>query len=297
MGAVSKTVMLQSKALTPATCPKLVMPSQWENLFKNAGTWNGCFTRFTATGTRVSDTPSCLTLEQVEPKRCRFQLTRYPEGQEPQSMESNFTSLARSGMFFAEGSFSKGSMQRSPVSQFGTEFGLTLPDARLRLVQIFQPGGDLDYVVVIRETREGAVEVERPVLDLEQLVGTWRGQAIHYFNDWTTSDPIPTELKLTRSLSHTIQQEWQLGTEGSRSQLSASNNSRWLFEQGGINYQLLCLPGGGASLCPQSVRSRTAFHCELSWLVDPQTRLRVIRWYKADGAWDYSTWVREEKVA
>ncbi|NEO87781.1 MAG: DUF3598 family protein [Spirulina sp. SIO3F2] len=270
------------------------MASQWENLFQNAGTWNGVFTRLEPDGTVVSNTPSCLQLERTAANQCRFQLTRYPEGQPPQNHQTDFASLARTALFFNDGSFSKGSMQWSPVSEFGAEFGLTLPNARLRLVQMFKSGGDLSYLVLIPETREGEAEVVRPPLSVEQLMGTWRGEAIAYFTDWTQSDPMPTEYTIAPSSTGPITQTWRLGDESGQTQIQQQGD-RLCFEESGISYQLLLLPKGGSSLCPQTIRHRVAFRCELAWLIDPQTRLRVIRHYGADGGWQHSTWVKETK--
>ncbi|MEM8639181.1 MAG: DUF3598 family protein [Cyanobacteria bacterium P01_G01_bin.54] len=272
------------------------MASQWENLFKNAGIWNGVFLRLQPDGTVVSQTPSRLSLERTAENRCNFQLIRYPEGQPPQEHHTDFQSLARHALFFADGSFSKGSMQWGPISEFGTEFGLTQPEARLRLVQMFKPGGALDYLVLIPETREGTAEVVRPPLTVEQLAGTWRGEAIDYFQDWTTSEPIATEVTVTPQSAKEI--SYGLKSDGfSRQAQARLEGSRLVFEQGELTYQLLLLPDGGSALCPQTIAPRTAFVCELGWLVEPTLRLRLIRHYKADGSWSHSTWIREEKVA
>ncbi|MGB0564034.1 MAG: DUF3598 family protein [Spirulinaceae cyanobacterium] len=272
------------------------MSSQWENLFKNAGIWNGIFMRLQPDATVVSQTPSRLSLERTAENRCRFELIRYPEGQAPQAHQTEFASLARSGLFFADGSFSKGSMQWSPVSEFGTEFGLTLPEARLRLVQMFKPGGDLDYLVLIPETRVGAAEVIRPPLSIAQLAGTWRGEAIAYFQDWTTSAPVATEVTVTQRSPQQIDYSWQSGADKQQAQAELQG-SRLHFETENLTYQLLLLPNGGSALCPQTIPPRTAFVCELGWLIEPTVRLRIIRHYQADGAWSHSTWLREEKVA
>ena len=125
------------------------MPNLWDNLFKNAGVWQGSFTRLEVDGTETSHTPSRLTLEKMGEARARFEVVRYPDGKEPQRTTTEFASINRSSMFCVDGSFTKGSMQWTSFSEFGTEFGLTLPNPRLRLVQLFKPGGDLNYFVLI----------------------------------------------------------------------------------------------------------------------------------------------------
>ena len=269
------------------------MPSQWDNLFKNEGAWKGRFTKLTPDGTEVSDVPSYLTLERTSAASARFQVTRYPTDQPPQESKSEFASINQSSLFCEDGSFTKGSVQWSPLSRFGTEFGLTLPNSRLRLVQLFEPGGQLSDLVLIRETREGQPEVVRPQLSVDQLLGTWQGQAITYRTDWSVSQPMATELTVAQSSPNTIVQTWRAGPATGQSQAKV-DGSRLLFEQTG--YQLLFLPNGGSSLCPQTIQRQTAFRCELGWLIEPTVRLRLTREYQADGSWTQSTWIKEEKV-
>ncbi|NET49237.1 MAG: DUF3598 family protein [Merismopedia sp. SIO2A8] len=289
------------------------MANLWDNLFKNQGVWIGTFTHMAPDGTVVSHTPSRLTLEPTGDASARFQIIRFPEGKEPETREVEFASLTRASLFCKDGSFSKGSMQWSAWSTFGTEFSLTMPDARLRLVQMFEPGNALSYLVLIRETREGKTEVVRPALSIDQLVGRWQGNAIRYFTDWHVSEPMGTEVIVERSPTDTVTQTWRIGDEqgewtasltpqpsgpqGSNRQLDDSTGSRILFQDNGLPYQLLFLPNGGSSLCPQTIQPQTAFTCELGWLTTPTTRLRLIRHYNADGSWAYQTWIHEQKVA
>ncbi|MEM9265820.1 MAG: DUF3598 family protein [Cyanobacteria bacterium P01_F01_bin.13] len=269
------------------------MPNQWDNLFQNEGTWNGSFTKLALDGIEVSDVPSCLTLESTSATSARFQVTRYPTNQPPQETKTEFASINQSSLFCEDGSFTKGSAQWSPVSRFGTEFGLTLPNARLRLVQLFEPGGRLSELVLIRETRAGTVAVVRPPLSVDQLLGTWRGQAIIYRTDWSVSPPFETELTVSQKACNTILQTWRAGPANGQSQAKL-DGSRLIFEQTG--YQLLFLPNGGSSLCPQTIQRQRAFRCEIGWLIEPNIRLRLTREYGADGSWVQQTWIKEEKV-
>ncbi|MGD1854455.1 MAG: DUF3598 family protein [Leptolyngbyaceae cyanobacterium] len=270
------------------------MPNQWDNLFKNEGIWNGSFTKLTPDGTEVSDVPSCLTLERTSKASARFQVNRYPAGQPPQETKTEFASINQSSLFCEDGSFTKGSVQWSPISPFGTEFGLTLPNARLRLVQLFERGGQLSTLVLIREARDGTSGVACPPLSIDQLLGTWQGQAITYRPDWSVSSPMATELSISQPAAHTVMQKWQAGPATGQSQAKV-DGSRLIFEQTG--YQLLFLPNGGSSLCPQTIQRQTAFRCELGWLIGPDTRLRLTREYQADGSWAQQTWIKEKKIA
>ena len=270
------------------------MPNQWDNLFKNEGTWKGSFTSLTPDGTEVRDVPSCLTLERTGESSARFQVTRYPAGQPPQETKSEFASINQSSLFCEDGSFTKGSTQWSPFARFGTEFGLTLPKARFRLVQLFAPGGQLSDLVMIRETREGTTDSVRPKLSLDQLLGTWQGEAITYRTDWSVAQPLATELTVSQTSSNTVTQTWRAGPATGQSQAQLQG-ACLLFEQTG--YQLLFLPNGGSSLCPHHIQRQTAFRCEVGWLIEPTVRLRLTREYDANGSWTQQTWIKEEKVA
>ena len=87
------------------------MPNQWDNLFKNEGTWKGSFTKLTPDGIQVSNIPSCLTLECTSPTSARFQVIRYPTDQSPQETKTEFASINQSSLFCEDGAFTKGSMQ------------------------------------------------------------------------------------------------------------------------------------------------------------------------------------------
>lgn len=271
------------------------MPSQWENLFKNVGTWNGSFTRLTPDGTVVSNTPSCLTLEQTSEVSAQLNLTRYPEGKPPLVQNMAFTRLIPGLIFCEDGSFTQGSLQWGPRSQFGSEFGLTLPHARLRLVQMYEQGTDLSYLALIRETRAGEETFALPDLTLDQLLGTWRGEAVTYTTDGTTLAPYKTEIQIQRDGRDRVTQTLRYGDQTLQSSAQV-DGSRLLFEQGNIPYQLLLLPQGGSALCPQKIPTVSALVCEVGWLINPTTRLRLVRQYKPDGRWAGQTWIREQKI-
>ena len=129
---------------------------------------------------------------------------------------------------------------------------------------------------------------------MDQLLGTWRGQATVYRSDWSVSQPMATELTISQLSSDTILQTWRAGPATGESK-ARLDGLRLLFEQTG--YQLLWLPNGGSSLCPPTLQRQTAFRCEIGWLIEPNIRLRLTREYQADGSWAQQTWIKEEKVA
>ena len=268
----------------------------WEHLFKNEGVWNGNFTRLSPDGTIESNTPSRIILERTSDTSARFEIARYPQGRSPQEHKTEFANINRSSVFFEDGSFSKGSMQLSPMSEFGIELSVTQPSARQRLVQIFKPGGELDYLISIRETRNGAEESVRPPINIEDLIGVWSGIAIAYSPGWSIADPVETELKVEATQPERILYEWRVGTENGRVQAELKG-PQLLFEHNTQPYQLLLLDNGASSLCPLAIRRHASFQSELGWLLEPTKRMRVIRNYQSDGSWSGQLWIQEEKIA
>ena len=117
------------------------MASQWQNFLRNLGEWRGSFTRVNTAGELGQSTPSILSLESAEEDRLvRFRLRRFGFGGyagEPISdNREDYRSLGRQVVFFACGTFCKGTLQVAPGTPFGGEFGFIDGDRRHRLVQL-----------------------------------------------------------------------------------------------------------------------------------------------------------------
>ncbi|HEY9826024.1 MAG TPA: DUF3598 family protein, partial [Stenomitos sp.] len=67
------------------------------------------------------------------------------------------------------------------------------------------------------------------------------------------------------------------------------------FDAGLQPMQLLCLPGGASALGPTQIQPRTPFMLEAGWLVDPQHRMRLMRYYNERGEWVSTTLVTEHQ--
>ena len=75
---------------------------------------------------------------------------------------------------FSTGSFSRGTLYRSTWTKLYAEFGFLHHQRRHRLVLLWDGAGRLDRIVLIREFLAGSSALERPPLELDQLIGDWR---------------------------------------------------------------------------------------------------------------------------
>ncbi|MEB3318044.1 MAG: DUF3598 family protein [Cyanobacteriota bacterium] len=246
------------------------MASQWHNFLRNLGEWRGSFASLDPSGTLVSVSPSILTLESEEEGRLvRFGLRRWPadvavapsggpaaEGVEPtRDMRQDYRSLGRQVVFFASGTFCKGSPQVAPGTAFGGEFGFLAGDRRHRLVVLYSEAGLLDQLVLIREFRAGSTVREGPATTVDQLRGRWHGEAATISADWSEPELSPCQR--------------ELGAEP------------------GEGPQLL--PDGGFCRLPKSISHREPFTLEAGWLSAPGRMAILSRRYDGTGAWRSAT--------
>ena len=274
--------------------------SQWDRLLQNLGVWQGSFTRFSPVGELLEDMPTVVTLEGIDGNQTVRQTLEYFSAATQELTQRRvleYSTLNRSTLLFETGAFSQGSLQFSPVSEFGAEFGFICGDRRLRFVQLFHPKdgeSPLSGVTLIRERLEQATTPERPLLTLSSLLGTWQGQSITQYPDWRSPDLATTTLAI-----------WQ---EGDRlhQRLTATNfeitstaaivPTKLLFDQGAVPMQVLLLPDGASCNTPITIPKGRAFLLEVGWLITPTLRQRMIRRYDAQGAWSSLTLVIEKKI-
>lgn len=273
------------------------LASQWDNLLLNLGIWHGSFTQISPQGEIQKDTPSVLTLERLEERTVKLVLQRYPKDTDkiPAPLVHTYHSLNRSILFFNNGAFSQGSMQVGPFSEFGAEFGFIQGDRRLRFVELFDTQANFSQLTLIREYRENTNASERPPLTVEQLLGTWQGEAVTIYPDWRSPDTRPTDLSLSRQ-GNTLFQTLTAGTF----QLTTTGEiqgNRLLFSQGNSPMQILLLPDGASCNTPLSIPKGQPFFLEAGWLIHPSLRQRLIRRYDAKGGWESLTLVTENKVS
>lgn len=278
------------------------MNSQWENFLKNLGDWQGCFTEFSPQGELIRDIPSHLTLESFnQDQTVRLTLKRsYPNSDptvEPEVKElvREYQSLGRDILFFENGAFSQGTIQLSPISKLGAEFGFIYDNQRLRLVELFNSDGYLENLTLIREKRQGTDHLERQPLTVESLLGEWQGEGITIYPDLRYPDIYKTRMRLQLE-NHQLLQTSIFGVQETQiSSRARIDGSILHFDQGKNPVKVILLPDGASATIPEKVEFRQWLFFEAGWLIEPNLRQRLIRQYNEQGEWVSLTLVTERK--
>ncbi|AFY71704.1 hypothetical protein Pse7367_3468 [Thalassoporum mexicanum PCC 7367] len=286
------------------------MRSQWDCLLQNLGHWQGSFAYLLPTGEMQKDVRSLTTLEgQDNHKKVHQEVHLFqselpaPLRQPDRKIELDYTSLGRNTVFFEDGAFSQGSLQLAPFTTFGAELGLINADRqrRMRIVQLFEPGGNLSSFTFIREQLAGSNHPENPKLTIAQLLGEWRGTATIIYpdmhvethptvNHWTQEGD---RLLLTSSINQALTAKITAQIQGDRLVYESSSSSS---DQ--ANYpqiQTLLLPDGASATCPTQIKAGQPLRLAVSWLITPDRQQRMIRSYDPQGGWSSLTLVDELK--
>jgi hypothetical protein len=194
-------------------------------------------------------------------------------------------------------------LQLSPIDTFGAELGLINADRqrRLRIVQLFEPGGKLDRFTLIREKLADSNNPENPNLTIAQLLGEWRGEATTIYPDWRIETHPTTNiwqqegdrLALTSSISANQTASIAAQLQGDRiiyNSPTATTNGN-----DGAEIQTLLLPDGASVTCPIQIKTGKPLRLIVSWLITPDRQQRLIRSYDAMGGWSGLTLVDEQK--
>ncbi|MEH2194290.1 MAG: DUF3598 family protein [Nostoc sp.] len=278
------------------------MKSQWECFLQNLGVWEGSFTNFSPQGTLLNDTSSRLSLEGLNNNQT-VRLTLSRSGKDDVIRE--FMSVGGGLLFFENGSFSEGLIQLGPFSEFGAELAFVHENRRLRLVQLFDKNGHLNGLTLIREHLAGTPATERPPLQINDLLGEWRGQAVTIYRDLRSSDIYSTTLKIQLDDTGRLIQSTSFGDVSRQAALrlrtitstATIKGSIILFDQDPEKQvQVLLLPDGASVTSPLQVLLRQSLFLEAGWLIQPNLRQRMIRSYNDKGEWVSLTLVTEEKV-
>lgn len=297
------------------------MISQWRCIQQNMGTWHGSFTQFSPEGEQVKDTPSVLTLEEIEPgEKMQLTLERSPASGSKDITRREFFAPGPAPYvyFFESGAFSQGSSQWAAFGQFGAEISIKVGDRRVRFVVMYDSGGDgtssIKYVTLIRETQAGGTQFTEPDMTLTQLLGQYTGSmsVLHATLEpmsvgtslWTftsTSEQAGLTAKETVARETTDKENdetnWQtLLLQSNHSEQGLHSKRPTLLtapDEQGLVYQLMPLPNGAYCLLPATLRQSIAFRIEAGWLRTDGNRSRLIRYYDSRGVWTHSALVED----
>ncbi|GAA6620184.1 DUF3598 family protein [Scytonema sp. NUACC26] len=268
------------------------MNSQWTALLKNIGEWQGSFTRLSSLGEILEDTPSVVSLEGLDDNKKIRQTIRL--GGSEKVLE--YSSLARSVLFFDNGAFSQGSIQLAPFSEFGAEFGFIYENQRLRLVQLFDKNFQLDKLTLIREHLAGTQPPQKPSFTVEDLLGEWLGEAVTIYPDWRSPDSFSTKMQLQIDGNGRLTQNLTFDGRTISSTATIKNSIIHFDQDPQKQVQVLLLPNGASATSPLKLSMRQPFFLEVGWLIQPGLRQRMIRSYSDKGDWISLTLVTEQKI-
>ncbi len=277
---------------------------QWAYIRKNIGQWYGSFIRFSPEATRMSETPSVLTLQEDCPgQHMTLVLKRTPPGKDTHVMERElgYPGAVPYICFFPTGAFSQGTMQRRPLSSFGAEFSLLANNRRMRLIQLYKGTADgqhtLDYVTLVPEHRSPEMaKTEQTRLSLDDLLGTWRGECI-YLPATMETPQVNVSYWQAQQSNDELLLTW--GTEGEERRFKMQrftlvDQHRWqAIDQ---SLQLWLLPGGVSCMIYPNLPQHQNVRLELCWYLSPQQRQRIVRDYDDTGDWVGTSLMLETRV-
>jgi len=257
-------------------------PSQWACLLHHLGEWRGTFTDLSPDGAWGRERPSVVTLVGLAEQQ-RIRQTVTVDGS---SKVLEYGGLGRGVLFFADGAFSQGSLQRSPVGEFGAELALLYGERRVRCALVFQDN-HLRGITLIRECRGETYPwgQTKPLAACQQ----WHGQTTTLWPDWRRP-PLQTHTQLTLEIGESGQVRRWLWEETEGEQWVTYTPTHKTCYQPEAPWQgvLLWLPDGiWLSVLQPSGHGKTyQLVLELFWW-HPEILLGIRRIYGQDGAWEF----------
>jgi Domain of unknown function (DUF3598) len=131
---------------------------------------------------------------------------------------------------------------------------------------------------------------------VDQLIGTWVGEATTVFPDWQPQQSMATRLEIQPGADGTITQTLTFGNSPAIQSQGRLVGSALRFDQGRQPVTVLLLPSGASATFPTEIQSGQPLFLEAGWLITPTLRQRLIRTYNAQGTWESLTLVTEQKT-
>lgn len=278
------------------------MKTQWQCIQQNIGTWHGSFTKFSAKGEQLKDTPSVLTLEETEAdKTMQLTLERTPADGATDITKRSFSAPGPAPYvyFFETGAFSQGSSQWTSFGQFGAEMSLKVADRRVRFVIMYsstvEGNSEIEYVTLIRETQKGGTQFTAADTTPSQLIGEWKGEISMLYATMAPQAEGTSRWSFEGKVlecSDTVGEDSKALFLESSSDADLHSNEPLLLN-GGLNYQLMPLPNGAYCLIPHVIKKGVEFRIEVGWLRESGERSRLIRCYDSHGVWTETVLVED----
>jgi hypothetical protein len=273
----------------------------WEYVLKNIGEWEGCFRRHDAIGTWLGDIPSQIFIEGVDRNRSIHLTLRryYPDANSGElvarDLSLDFSQPSAGAIFCPTGAFSEGALHTHTIP-FGAELALIAEDRRLRLIQQYVDR-QLNGLTLVTESRIGSNAVVSPPLQLTDWQGHWQGTATIVDRAGNHTSTVEISDRLVRLEEHKFTKietiDSQL-TEDTINLIADTNPPRYSYQRGSQTYQILCLNGGGYSVCPIVIQPSHPVDLELGWAISPTLRQRIRRSYDANGNWTRVMLIQEQ---
>jgi hypothetical protein len=275
------------------------MKSQWDCVLQNLGAWQGSFTRLDPMGETIEDIASLVTLTGVnENQTIHFVLNRYypdPEGNlQPQDLVFDFSAPGNGAIFFETGAFSEGSISLQKGISGGSEFAFLHENRRFRLIQQFDRHGELTRLTLIREQRVGTNLANRTTLDLKDWLGQWDGQAIVRYPRTDQINQVITTQNIVINEDQSVTRSHQIGVEIAASTFAIDETGDLIRLTNQLT-QVMLLPDAAYAIYPTKVAPGVAIELEVGWLIDANTRQRLIRTYSDRGEWLSLTFITESR--
>ncbi len=153
----------------------------------------------------------------------------------------------------------------------------------------------LGSLTLMPEQLQGTKPTPRPALTLDQLVGTWLGEAVTVFPDWQPEQTIPTQLSVGKLTHDRLEQTLRYGQGPPICTRGQHVGNRLKFNQGQQPVTVLLLDHGASATFPSSIQPGKPLFLEIGWLITPDLRQRLMRTYDPRGTLATMTLITEQR--
>lgn len=246
LGAVALAVVAQNVAMNTQL-------QNWDNFcrYHATGNWYGIWTRYSPEGEVIKSFKGIRSLQASEDgsEINHHNYYTYADGKSESKTFGPYKKPNTKALFL-DNSFSWGSTNMEPGSNFGFETGFRYEDQRASVAVLYDGSGSLQTMTTIPEYLASfAGEPSRPPVN--GISGNWQGTLKTITPDLIVSPPVATSWKRLEDL--------------------------------GENYLTLYFPDGISLSCPRQLEREKKFFMAIDWRVNSTLLQRGIRNYKSSG--------------